>query len=202
MVQPTHVAIYARPSTQDQTLDAELRDLREYCSGRGRAGERGKRRQRFDEPTRGVMQRARPHGRPPHPGRKARALLFDLNRLAPAPRRTQAPRAEIRSRGVSSRDRRAEQRAQPSAQMVISVRACRRPVVRAGKWCRLGRGRWRWIRRGRPCRRIRGWRPLRGPARVSCRGLARLRSLRPRTVPPPGPRPKSHPIPLLSLLRL
>ena len=29
------VAIYARVSTEDQSLDAQLRDLREYCKGRG-----------------------------------------------------------------------------------------------------------------------------------------------------------------------
>ena len=35
MAESTHVAIYARVSTQDQTLDAQLRDLREYCHARG-----------------------------------------------------------------------------------------------------------------------------------------------------------------------
>src|SRR5215469_13886986 len=29
------IAIYARVSTQDQTLDSQLRDLREYCRARG-----------------------------------------------------------------------------------------------------------------------------------------------------------------------
>ena len=35
MPRQSHVAIYARVSTEDQSLDAQLRDLREFCRSRG-----------------------------------------------------------------------------------------------------------------------------------------------------------------------
>src|SRR5438552_16245224 len=53
----------------------------------------------------------------------------------------------------------------PPARMVISVRALRCPVPRAGKRCRLGQGRRRWGSWRGPWRWLRRWGSLRGLAR-------------------------------------